>query len=87
MASAVYQHHLPYCMHFFLPHVTLLFALRLIAWFRLVGCLPLLPEQVRLAHFAIERLRNANKRCLVCDEIIEGFVPAVPIVCPQVRSW
>ena len=30
------------------------------------------------------KLRNANKRCLVCDEKIEGFLPAVPIVCPKV---
>eukprot|EP00752_Nemacystus_decipiens_P012584 g11144.t1 len=29
------------------------------------------------------KLRNANKRCLVCDDKIEGFLPAVPIVCPK----
>lgn len=32
----------------------------------------------------MKKLRNANKDCLVCDEPIEGFLPAVPIVCPKV---
>ena len=34
----------------------------------------------------INKIRNANKSCLVCDDKIEGFLPAVPIVCPKVRS-
>lgn len=38
-----------------------------------------------MALTATTKLRNANKRCLVCDEKIRGFLPAVPIVCPKVR--
>eukprot|EP00903_Cladosiphon_okamuranus_P021144 g19422.t2 len=38
---------------------------------------------VRVALTMTNKLRNANKRCLVCDEKIEGFLPAVPIVCPK----
>eukprot|EP00903_Cladosiphon_okamuranus_P021150 g19426.t1 len=38
---------------------------------------------LRVAHTVIDKLRNANKRCLVCDDMIQGFLPAVPIVCPK----
>ncbi|CAN0479390.1 unnamed protein product, partial [Ectocarpus sp. 12 AP-2014] len=31
----------------------------------------------------IDKLRNANNRCLVCDDKIEGFLPAVPMVCQK----
>ncbi|CAM9719108.1 unnamed protein product [Ectocarpus sp. 4 AP-2014] len=37
----------------------------------------------RVALTTMKKLRNANKDCLVCDEPIEGFLPAVPIVCPK----
>ncbi|CAN0364062.1 unnamed protein product, partial [Ectocarpus fasciculatus] len=37
----------------------------------------------RVALTIVRKLRNANKDCLVCDEPIEGFLPAVPIVCPK----
>ncbi|CAB1098736.1 unnamed protein product [Ectocarpus sp. CCAP 1310/34] len=37
----------------------------------------------RAALTIMKKLRNANKDCLVCDEPIEGFLPAVPIVCPK----
>ncbi|CAN0353279.1 unnamed protein product, partial [Ectocarpus sp. 8 AP-2014] len=37
----------------------------------------------RVALTIMKKLRNANKDCLVCDEPIEGFLPAVPIVCPK----
>ncbi|CAN0444527.1 unnamed protein product, partial [Ectocarpus sp. 12 AP-2014] len=38
---------------------------------------------LRVAHAVIDKLRNANNRCLVCDDKIEGFLPAVPIVCQK----
>eukprot|EP00752_Nemacystus_decipiens_P012577 g11138.t1 len=38
---------------------------------------------LRVAHTIITKLRNANKRCLVCDDKIQGFLPAVPIVCSK----
>ncbi|CAB1102180.1 unnamed protein product [Ectocarpus sp. CCAP 1310/34] len=39
--------------------------------------------ELRVAHTVINNLRNANNRCLVCDDKIEGFLPAVPIVCQK----
>lgn len=41
-------------------------------------------EQLRVALLLMEKLSNANKYCLVCDDPINGYLPAVPIVCPKV---
>lgn len=40
-----------------------------------------------MALTVINKLRTANKNCLVCDDKIEGFLPAVPIVCPKVHAY
>ncbi|CAM9516966.1 unnamed protein product [Ectocarpus sp. 4 AP-2014] len=38
---------------------------------------------LRVALTIMAKIRNANKICLVCGNAIEGYLPAVPIVCPK----